>query len=157
MTTTGQRANLSDGAMISLGTMHEGDMIVISTSSPVSNISCQDVDGEGTSLYSQSDWALSFSANQSEEKCLGLIVDGADEIGFILTWDYVETVVDNDEEERDQDEERDDDENRDGTKSRDGDGMETVATVILTIIILALLVYLLVMMRTPEYTEEEEE
>ena len=156
MTTTGQRANLSDGAMISLGTMHEGDMIVISTSSPVSNISCQDVDGEGTSLYSQSDWALSFSANQSEEKCLGLIVDGADEIGFILTWDYVETVVDNDEEERDQDEERDDDENRDGTKSRDGDGMETVATVILTIIILALLVYLLVMMRTPEYTEEEE-
>ena len=156
MTTTGQRANLSDGAMISLGTMHEGDMIVISTSSPVSNISCQDVDGEGTSLYSQSDWALSFSANQSEEKCLGLIVDGADEIGFILTWDYVETVVENDEEERDQDEERDDDENRDGTKSRDGDGMETVATVILTIIILALLVYLLVMMRTPEYTEEEE-
>ena len=156
MTTTGQRANLSDGAMISLGTMHEGDMIVISTSSLVSNISCQDVDGEGTSLYSQSDWALSFSANQSEEKCLGLIVDGADEIGFILTWDYVETVVDNDAEERDQDEERDDDENRDGSKSRDGDGMETVATVILTIIILALLVYLLVMMRTPEYTEEEE-
>jgi len=34
--------------------------------------------------------------------------------------------------------------------------METVATVILTIIILALLVYLLVMMRTPEYTDEEE-
>ena len=156
MTTTGQRANLSDGAMISLGTMHEGDMLVISTSSLVSNISCQDIDGEGTSIYSESDWALSFSANKSAEKCLGLIVDGDDEIGFILTWDYVETVVDNDAEERDQDEERDDDENRDGSKSRDGDGMETVATVILTIIILALLVYLLVMMRTPEYTDEEE-
>ena len=156
MTTTGQRANLSDGAMVSLGTMHEGDMIVISTSSLVSNISCQDIDGEGTSIYSQSDWALSFSANKSAEKCLGLIVDGDDEIGFILTWDYVEPVVDNDVEERDQDEERDDDENRDGSKSRDGDGMETVATVILTIIILALLVYLLVMMRTPEYTDEEE-
>ena len=156
MTTTGQRANLSDGAMVTLGTMHEGDMIVISASSTVSNISCQDIDGEGTSIYSQSDWALSFSANKSAEKCLGLIVDGDDEIGFILTWDYVETVVDNDAEERDQDEERDDDENRDGSKSRDGDGMETVATVILTIIILALLVYLLVMMRTPEYTEEEE-
>jgi len=156
MTTTGQRANLSDGAMVTLGTMHEGDMIVISASSTVSNISCQDIDGEGTSIYSQSDWALSFSANKSAEKCLGLIVDGDDEIGFILTWDYVETVVDNDAEERDQDEERDDDANRDGSKSRDGDGMETVATVILTIIILALLVYLLVMMRTPEYTEEEE-
>ena len=154
MTTTGQRANLSDGAMISLGTMHEGDMIVISTSSPVSNISCQDVDGEGTSLYSQSDWALSFSANQSEEKCLGLIVDGADEIGFILTWDYVETVVeandDNDEGDNEQDDEKE------SNKGRSGDDKDTAATVILTIIILALLVYLLVMMRTSEYTEEEE-
>ena len=155
MTTTEERANLSDGAMISLGTMHEGDMIVISTSSPVSNISCQDIDGEGTSIYSQSDWALSFSANQSEEKCLGLIVDGDDEIGFILTWNYVETVVDSDEGERD-DEQRADDGKREGQKSGDDDGIETVATVILTIIILALLVYLLVMMRTPEYTEEEE-
>ncbi len=155
MTTTEERANLSDGAMISLGTMHEGDMIVISTSSPVSNISCQDIDGEGTSIYSQSDWALSFSANQSEEKCLGLIVDGDDEIGFILTWNYVETVVDSDEGQRD-DEQRADDGKREGQKSGDDDGIETVATVILTIIILALLVYLLVMMRTPEYTEEEE-
>ena len=33
MTTTGQRANLSDGSLISLGTMNEGDMIIISTSS----------------------------------------------------------------------------------------------------------------------------
>ncbi len=155
MTTTEERANLSDGAMISLGTMHEGDMIVISTSSPVSNISCQDIDGEGTSIYSQSDWALSFSANQSAEKCLGLIVDGDDEIGFILTWNYVETVVDSDEGQRD-DEQRADDGKREGQKSGDDDGIETVATVILTIIILALLVYLLVMMRTPEYTEEEE-
>ena len=155
MTTTGQRANLSDGAMISLGTMYEGDMIVISASSTVSNISCQDINGEGTSIYSQSDWALSFSANKSAEKCLGLIVDGDDEIGFILTWNYVETIVeDNDDEERDGNERDDDD--RDGHKSSDGDGMETAATVILTIVILALLVYLLVMMRAPEYAEEEE-
>jgi hypothetical protein len=154
MTTTGQRANLSDGAMISLGAMHEGDMIVISTSSPVSNISCQDVDGEGTSLYSQSDWALSFSANQSEEKCLGLIVDGADEIGFILTWDYVETVVEADDDNDEDDNEQDDE--KESNKGRSGDDKDTAATVILTIIILALLVYLLVMMRTSEYTEEEE-
>ncbi len=153
MTTTGQRANLSDGAMISLGAMHEGDMIVISTSSPVSNISCQDVDGEGTSLYSQSDWALSFSANQSEEKCLGLIVDGADEIGFILTWDYVETVVEADDDNDEDDNEQDDE--KESNKGRSGDDKDTAATVILTIIILALLVYLLVMMRTSEYTEEE--
>ena len=154
MTTTGQRANLTDGAMISLGAMHEGDMIVISTSSPVSNISCQDVDGEGTSLYSQSDWALSFSANQSEEKCLGLIVDGADEIGFILTWDYVETVVEADDDNDEDDNEQDDE--KESNKGRSGDDKDTAATVILTIIILALLVYLLVMMRTSEYTEEEE-
>ena len=154
MTTTGQRANLSDGAMISLGAMHEGDMIVLSTSSTVSNISCQDVDGEGTSLYSQSDWALSFSANQSEEKCLGLIVDGADEIGFMLTWDYVETVVEADDDNDEDDNEQDDE--KESNKGRSGDDKDTAATVILTIIILALLVYLLVMMRTSEYTEEEE-
>ena len=154
MTTTGQRANLSDGAMISLVAMHEGDMIVISTSSTVSNISCQDVDGEGTSLYSQSDWALSFSANQSEEKCLGLIVDGADEIGFILTWDYVENVVEADDDNDEDDNEQDDE--KESNKGRSGDDKDTAATVILTIIILALLVYLLVMMRTSEYTEEEE-
>ena len=159
MTTTGQRANLSDGSLISLGTMNEGDMIIISTSSTVSNISCQGIDGEGTSIYSQSDWALSFSANQSEEQCLGLIVDGDDEIGFILNWNYVETIIEDDD---DDDDDRnggghddDDDDDRDGHKSRDGDGMETVATVILTIIILALLVYLMVMMRAPEYAEEE--
>ena len=154
MTTTGQRANLSDGAMISLGAMHEGDMIVISTSSTVSNISCQDIDGEGTSLYSQSDWALSFSANQSEEKCLGLIVDVADEIGFILTWDYVETVVEADDDNDENDNEQNDE--KESNKVRSGDDKDTAATVILTIIILALLVYLLVMMRTSEYTEEEE-
>ena len=161
MTTTGQRANLSDGSMISLGTMNEGDMIIISTSSTVSNISCQGIDGEGTSIYAQSDWALSFSANQSEEQCLGLIVDGDDEIGFILNWNYVETIIEDDDDEDDDDRDGDghdddDDDDRDGHKSRDGDGMETVATVILTIIILALLVYLMVMMRTPEYAEEEE-
>ena len=160
MTTTGQRANLSDGSLITLGTMNEGDMIIISTSSTVSNISCQGIDGEGTSIFSQSDWALSFSANQSEEQCLGLIVDGDDEIGFILNWNYVETIIeddDDDDDDRDGDgHDDDDDDERDGHKSRDGDGMETVATVILTVIILALLVYLMVMMRTPEYSEEEE-
>ena len=156
MTTTGQRANLSDGSLISLGTMNEGDMIIISTSSTVSNISCQGIDGEGTSIYAQSDWALSFSANQSEEQCLGLIVDGDDEIGFILNWNYVETIIeDDDDDDDDRDGHDDDDDDRDGHKSRDGDGMETVATVILTIIILALLVYLMVMMRAPEYAEEE--
>ena len=158
MTTTGQRANLSDGSLISLGTMNEGDMIIISTSSTVSNISCQGIDGEGTSIYAQSDWALSFSANQSEEQCLGLIVDGDDEIGFILNWNYVETIIEDDDDDddgRDGHDDDDDDDDRDGHKSRDGDGMETVATVILTIIILALLVYLMVMMRTPEYAEEE--
>ena len=158
MTTTGQRANLSDGSLISLGTMNEGDMIIISTSSTVSNISCQGIDGEGTSIYAQSDWALSFSANQSEEQCLGLIVDGDDEIGFILNWNYVETIIEDDDDDDDDDDRNghDDDDDRDDHKSRDGDGMETVATVILTIIILALLVYLMVMMRTPEYVEEEE-
>ena len=161
MTTTGQRANLSDGSLITLGTMNEGDMIIISTSSTVSNISCQGIDGEGTSIFSQSDWALSFSANQSEEQCLGLIVDGDDEIGFILNWNYVETIIEDDDDDDDDDDDRDghhdddDDDDREGHKSRDGDGMETVATVILTIIILALLVYLMVMMRTPEYAEEE--
>ena len=158
MTTTGQRANLSDGSLITLGTMNEGDMIIISTSSTVSNISCQGIDGEGTSIFSQSDWALSFSANQSEEQCLGLIVDGDDEIGFILNWNYVETIIEDDDDDDDRDgdgHDDDDDDDRDGHKSRDGDGMETVATVILTVIILALLVYLMVMMRTPEYAEEE--
>ena len=151
MTTTGQRSNLSDGSMVSLGAMNEGDMIIISTSSTVTSISCQDINGEGTFINSQSDWALSFSANQSGEKCLGLIVNGDEEIGFILTWNYIETIVEDD----DDDDERAGEE-RDSPKSRDGDGMETVATVILTIVILALIVYLLVMMRTPEYSEEEE-
>ena len=157
MTTTGQRANLSDGSMVSLGAMNEGDMIIISTSSTVTNISCQDINGEGTSINSQSDWALSFSANQSGEKCLGLIVNGDEEIGFILTWNYIETIVEDDDDDDERaGEERDDKDERDSPKSRDGDGMETVATVILTIVILALIVYLLVMMRTPEYSEEEE-
>ena len=157
MTTTGQRANLSDGSMVSLGAMNEGDMIIISTSSTVTNISCQDINGEGTSINSQSDWALSFSANQSGEKCLGLIVNGDEEIGFILTWNYIETIVEDDDDDDERaGEERDDNDEGDSQKSRDGDGMETVATVILTIVILALIVYLLVMMRTPEYAEEEE-
>ena len=157
MTTTGQRANLSDGSMVSLGAMNEGDMIIISTSSTVTNISCQDINGEGTSINSQSDWALSFSANQSGEKCLGLIVNGDEEIGFILTWNYIETIVEDvDDDDERAGEERDDNVEGDSQKSRDGDGMETVATVILTIVILVLLVYLLVMMRTPEYAEEEE-
>ena len=157
MTTTGQRSNLSDGSMVSLGAMNEGDMIIISTSSTVTNISCQDINGEGTSINSQSDWALSFSANQSGEKCLGLIVNGDEEIGFILTWNYIETIVEDDDDDDERaGEERDDNDEHDSPKSRDGDGMETVATVILTIVILALIVYLLVMMRTPEYSEEEE-
>ena len=154
LTTTGMKDNLSDGAMISLGTMHEGDMIVISTSSTVTNISCHDIAGQGTSIYSQSDWSLSFTANQSGEKCLGTIIDGANEIGFTLTWNYIETVVLDDDDDDDANDAHDDDQ-----KGHDDGGSgdkETVATVILTIIILALLIYLLVMMRTPEYAEEEE-
>ena len=153
LTSSGFRANISDGSMLTLGPMYEGDVIVISTSSLVTNISCHDIAGQGTSIGSGPDWALSFSANQSAEKCLGTIVDGEDEIGFTMTWNYIETISQTDDDD-------DDNDQKDGVKDSkkghdDDDEKGQITTVILTIVILALLVYLFVMMRTPDYSEEE--
>jgi len=156
LTTTGFKANITEGAMISLGQMYEGDMILISSSYIVTNISCHDISGEGSFEYSSSDWALSLNANQSAEKCLGTIVDGEVEISFTLTWDYIETIAENDDDKGDDDEDHDnDDDHSKGGGREDNDSKEKITGVILAIIILALLVYLLVMMRAPQYGEEE--
>tara|TARA_B110000003_G_scaffold255808_1_gene272903 strand:- start:1346 stop:1744 length:399 start_codon:yes stop_codon:yes gene_type:complete len=132
--------------------MYEGDLIIISTSRVVENISCNDIAGQGSVIYSQTDWSLSFSANQSGEACYGTISDGDDEIGFTMTWNYIEniTVVDD---ESDEDDTEQDDEPAGNKGSKES--KETIAGVILSIIILALLVYLLVMMKGPKYFEEE--
>ena len=155
LTSSGFRANLSDGSVITLGPMYEGEMVIISTSSIVENITCYDVAGQGTSIGSNSDWSLSFDANQSGEKCLGLIVDGEDEIGFTLTWNYVEPVIDRDNDDDDDDD--DDDEHR-GRGDHDDDN-EEVTGIILGLVIIILLVYLFAMMRSPKpeklYFEEE--
>ena len=78
--------------MISLGEMDQNDILVISTSYPVENISCYGIAGDNTSIHAEMDWALTFNANQSGEECGGLISDGDQEITFILSWNYVETV-----------------------------------------------------------------
>ena len=150
--TSGAGGEISDGDMISLGPMYEGDLIIISTSRIVENISCNEITGQGSVIYSQTDWVLSFSANQSGEACYGTISDGDDEIGFTMTWNYIEniTVVD-DEGDEDETEQDDDPAANKGSK----ESKETIAGVILSIIILALLVYLLVMMKGPKYFEEE--
>ena len=150
--TSGAGGEISDGDMISLGPMYEGDLIIISTSRVVENISCNDIAGQGSVIYSQTDWSLSFSANQSGEACYGTISDGDDEIGFTMTWNYIEniTVVDD---ESDEDDTEQDDEPAGNKGSKES--KETIAGVILSIIILALLVYLLVMMKGPKYFEEE--
>ena len=150
--TSGAGGELSDGNLISLGPMYEGDLIIISTSKEVDNISCNDIAGQGSVIYSQSDWALSFSANQSGEACYGTIIDGDDEIGFTMTWNYIENITTVDDENIEDDTEQDDGpaENKDSKESK-----ETIAGVILSIIILALLVYLLVMVKGPQYFEEE--
>ena len=150
--TSGAGGEISDGDMISLGPMYEGDLIIISTSRIVENISCNEITGQGSVIYSQTDWALSFSANQSGEACYGTISDGDDEIGFTMTWNYIEniTVVD-DEGDEDETEQDDDPAANKGSK----ESKETIAGVILSIIILALLVYLLVMLKGPKYFEEE--
>jgi hypothetical protein len=149
---TGIENNLSEGERVFLGQMYEGDVIIILTSSIVSNITCYDTSGEGTSISTQSDWSFSFSANQSAEKCLGLIIDGDEEFGFTLTWNYNEPVVVED----DQDESSDDDDKK---GRHDGDEKKDAGIVILGIISLVLLVYLLAMMRSPTpdklYFEEE--
>ena len=150
--TSGAGGEISDGDMISLGPMYEGDLIIISTSRIVENISCNEITGQGSVIYSQTDWSLSFSANQSGEACYGTISDGDDEIGFTMTWNYIEniTVVDDggDEDDTEQDDEP-------AANKGSKESKETIAGVILSIIILALLVYLLVMMKGPKYFEEE--
>ena len=105
-----------------------------------------------------SNWALTFDANQSDETCLGTIIDGETEIGFTLTWNYIETIVDsnNTSTETDDDHDHDDDDDeKHGQEGHDEEDKGTVASIILAIIILTLLVYLLVMMRSPNYEEEE--
>ena len=163
LTTSGIRASIIDGTIISLGELNQNDLIVISTSYPVTNITCYDISGQGTSISSGEDWALSFNANQSGEECGGLISDGSEEITFSLTWNYVEIEViandgDDDDDDDDDDDERDDDDDDDHRKDRDhddDDGKEIAATAILSILILALIIYLIVMMRKQDYTEEE--
>ena len=157
LTTSGIRASISDGTTISLGELNQYDLIVISTSYPVSNISCYDISGEGTVLHSVEDWALSFSANQSGEQCGGLISDGDEEITFYLSWNYVETQVpDARDDSTDRlDNEDDDREEREDEDRKKDDNKEVAATVILSILILALVIYLVVMMRKQDYTEEE--
>ena len=150
--TSGAGGELSDGDMISLGPMYEGDLIIISTSRVVENISCHDIAGQGSVIYSQSDWSLSFNANQSGEACYGTIIDGEDEIGFTITWNYIENITTTGDENTDDVTEQDDEPAGDeGSKESNNN----IAGVILSIIILALLVYLLVMMKGPKYFEEE--
>jgi len=156
--TTGAGGSISDGSLISLGDMYEGDIIIISTSVMVDKISCNNMTSEVSVVFSN--WALTFDANQSDETCLGTIIDGETEIGFTLTWNYIETIVDsnNTSTETDDDHDHDDDDDDDekhGQEGHDEEDKGTVASIILAIIILTLLVYLLVMMRSPNYEEEE--
>lgn len=162
LTTSGIRASITDGTMISLGDLNQNDLIVISTSYPVTNITCYDISGQGTSISSGEDWALSFNANQSGEECGGLISDDGEEITFSLSWNYVEVeVIANDEDDDDRDDDDDDDDDRDDDddhrkdRDDDDDGKEIAATAILSILILALIIYLVVMMKKQDYTEEE--
>jgi hypothetical protein len=142
--------------------MYEGDIIIISTSVMVDTISCNDMTSEIFVVLSN--WTLTFDANQSGETCLGTIIDGETEIGFTLTWNYIETIVDSnntstetvDDHDHDHDDDDDDDDDeKHGQEGHDGEDKGTVASIILAIIILTLLVYLLVMMRSPNYEEEE--
>jgi hypothetical protein len=150
---TGFENNFSDGDWVFMGQMYEGDMIIIVTSSTVSNITCYDTSGEGSSISTQSNWSLSFSANQSAEKCLGLISDGDEELAFTLTWNYNEPVIAEDDDDEDESSDGDD------KKGHHDDGKKDAGVVILGIISLVLLVYLFAMMRSPTpdklYFEEE--
>ena len=122
LTTSGIRASITDGTMISLGDLNQNDLIVISTSYPVTNITCYDISGQGTSISSGEDWALSFNANQSGEECGGLISDDGEEITFSLSWNYVEVeVIAND----DNDDDRDDDDDDDRDDDDDDDHERT--------------------------------
>ena len=152
ITTSGIRENITDGAMISLGEMDQNDIVVISTSYPVENISCYGIAGDNTSIHAEMDWALTFNANQSGEECGGLISDGDQEITFVLSWNYVETVYESDNSRNTVDDE-DDDDDRLGSKGKESS--DVVAVTILSILILSLLIYLGVMMKKQDYFEEE--
>lgn len=151
ITTSGVRENISDGAMISLGEMDQNDIILISTSYPVENISCYGIAGDNTSVHAEMDWALNFNANQSGEECGGLISNGDQEITFVLLWNYVETVYESNNSQNTVDDE--DDEDHRGSKGKESS--DVVAVTILSILILSLLIYLAVMMKKQDYSEEE--
>ena len=168
LTSSGFRANLSDGSMINLGAMYEGDVVIISTSQAVERISCNDIEGLGSVLFVENDWALTFDSNKSGQKCLGTIVSGEDEIGFTVTWNFVEPesiCVEGDTRSAGDgcnycvcdagqwactEIACEDSEVREDSRVSSEDGeLETVGEVILGVIILALFVYLVVMMRSP--------
>lgn len=152
ITTPGIRENITDGAMISLGEMDQNDIIVISTSYPVENISCYGIAGDNISIHAEMDWSLTFNANQSGEECGGLISDGDQEITFVLSWNYVETIYESNNSRNTVDDD-DDDQNRQGSKGKESS--DVVAVTILSILILSLLIYLAVMMKKQDYSEEE--
>ena len=151
ITTSGIRENITDGAMISLGEMDQNDIIVISTSYPVENISCFGIAGENISIHTEMDWSLTFNANQSGEECGGLISEGDQEITFVLSWNYVKTIYESNNSRNTVDD--DDDQNRQGSKGKESS--DVVAVTILSILILSLLIYLAVMMKKQDYSEEE--
>ena len=152
ITTSGIRENITDGAMISLGEMDQNDIIVISTSYPVENISCYGIAGDNISIHAEMDWSLTFNANQSGEECGGLISDGDQEITFVLSWNYVETIYESNNS-RNTVADDDGDQDRQGSKGKESS--DVVAVTILSILILSLLIYLAVMMKKQDYSEEE--
>ena len=154
ITTSGIRANITDGAVISLGEMDQNDIVVITTSYPVENISCYGIAGDNTSIHAEMDWALTFNANQSGEECGGQISDGDQEITFVISWNYVETMYESN---NSQNTVEDDDEDGDHDHQRSkGKGSSDIAAItILSILILSLLIYLAVMMKKQDYSEEE--
>ena len=153
ITSSGIRENITDGAMISLGEMDQNDILVITTSYPVENISCYGIAGDNTSIHAEMDWALTFNANQSGEECGGLISDGDQEITFVLSWNYVETVYEQNNSRNTIDDDDDDDHERRESKGKESS--DVVAVTILSILILSLLIYLAVMMKKQDYSEEE--
>ena len=151
LTTSGIKMNIFDGAMISLGKLNQNDIIVITTSYAVENISCFDVDGQGASLHAESDWSLSFDANHSGEKCEGMIFDGDEEITFQISWNYEEITT------NDAHQDEGDETAIEEKADKKTDSTNVVSITILTIIILALFVYLVVMMGGRDYPYREEE
>ena len=154
ITSSGIRENITDGAMISLGEMDQNDILVITTSYPVENISCYGIAGDNTSIHAEMDWALTFNANQSGEECGGLISDGDQEITFVLSWNYVETVYEQNNSRNTVDDD-DDDDDHERRESKGKESSDVVAVTILSILILSLLIYLAVMMKKQDYSEEE--